>query len=101
RYTQIVTEPSSTKFKVTEALAYDAFGNVNSDTVTGINMTARLTTANWGTTGQFPMSVTDPTNAQTQYNYNFNYGLKSNVTDPNNLPTSWSYTDGFGRLNQK
>jgi RHS repeat-associated protein len=101
RYTQIVTEPNSSQFKVTEALGYDSFGNVNSDTVTGIGMTARQTTANWGTTGQLPMSVTDPTGAQTQYNYNFSYGLKSSLTDPNNVTTSWAYTDGFGRLTQE
>ncbi len=101
RYTQIVTEPNSSQFKVTEALGYDSFGNVNSDTVTGVNMTARLTSTNWGTTGQFPMSVTDPTNATTQYNFNFSYGLKSSVTDPNNVTSSWAYTDGFGRLTQE
>ena len=99
-YTQIVTQPSSAQFKVTEALAYDAFGNVNSDTVTGVGMTGRVTTTNWGTTGQFPMSVTDPTNATTQYNYNFSYGKKSSTTDPNGITTSWQY-DGFGRKNQE
>jgi RHS repeat-associated protein len=101
RYTQIVTEPNSSQFKVTEALGYDSFGNINSDTVTGINMSARLTTANWGTTGQFPMSVTDPTSATTQFNYNFSYGLVSSVTDPNGLSTSWVYGDGFGRKTQE
>jgi RHS repeat-associated protein len=105
RYTEIVTEPSSSKFKVTEDLTYDSFGNVATDKVTGINMTARQTTTAWttssATTGQFPMSVTDPTGATTQYNYNFSYGLKSSVTDPNNLTTSWQYTDGFGRVNQE
>jgi RHS repeat-associated protein len=64
-------------------------------------MTARLTSANWGTTGQFPVSVTDPMNAQTQFNYNFSYGLKSSVTDPNNVTISWQYGDGFGRLTQE
>jgi RHS repeat-associated protein len=105
RYTQIVTEPNSSQFKVTEALGYDSFGNVNSDSVTGINMTARTTSTTWTssavTTGQFPMSVTDPTNATTQYNYNFSYGRKSSVIDPNNLTTSWAYTDGFGRVTQE
>ncbi len=99
-YTQIVTQPSSSQFKVTKALAYDAFGNVNSDTVTGVGMTGRVTTSNWGTTGQFPMSVTDPTSATTQYNYNFSYGKKSSATDPNGITTSWQY-DGFGRKNQE
>jgi RHS repeat-associated protein len=97
-YTQSVTQPS-TSYTVTEALGYDSFGNVNSDAVTGYGMAARTTTANWGTTGQFPMSVTDPTNATTQFNYNFSYGEKSSTTDPNNLATSWQY-DNFGRQNQ-
>jgi RHS repeat-associated protein len=100
-YTQIVTQSNSgASYAVTEALAYDAFGNVNSDTVTGANMTGRLTTANWGTTGQFSMSVTDPTSATTQFNYNFNYGERSSATDPNGLTTSWQY-DGFGRKSQE
>ena len=104
RYTQIVTEPSSTAYKVTEVFGFDNFGNVNSDAVTGIGMTTRTTTANWGTAGQFPMTVTDPTGpttGTTQFNYNFNYGKISSVTDPDGLTTSWQYTDGFGRKTQE
>lgn len=101
RLTEIVTEPSSATYKVTEDIGYDSFGNVNSDTVTGIGMTARLTTANWGTTGQFPMVVTDASGATTQRNYNFSYGLSSSLTDGNGLTTSWQYTDGFGRLTKE
>jgi RHS repeat-associated protein len=100
RYTQIETAPG-TSYQVTEGLAYDDFGNIETDTVTGTGMTARVTSANWGTTGQFPMSVTDASNATTQFNYNFDYGLVSNETDPNGLITSWQYTDGFGRLTQE
>jgi RHS repeat-associated protein len=101
RYTQLVTEPTSSTYKVIEALGYDSFGNVNSDSVTGISMTGRTVSANWGTTGQFPMGVTDPTGAQTQLNYNFSYGKVSSITDPNNLTTSRQYTDGFGRETQE
>jgi RHS repeat-associated protein len=106
RYTQIVTEPSSSSYEVTEALGYDSFGNINNDTITGINMAARTTSANWGTTGQFPMSVTDATGiATTQFNYNFSYGLVSSEADPNStttnpITTSWQY-DAFGRLSQE
>jgi RHS repeat-associated protein len=64
-------------------------------------MTARTTTASWGTTGQFPLSVTDPTGAQTQMNYNWSFGLPSSKTDPNGLVTSWLYGDGFGRETQE
>jgi len=96
-YTQIVTQPNNPTYQVTETLGYDAYGNVDSDTITGVNMSARVTSTNWGTTtGQFPMSRTDPTGAVTQYNYNFSLGLISTVQDPNGLTTSWGY-DGFGR----
>jgi RHS repeat-associated protein len=106
RYTQIVTQSNSgSAYAVTEALGYDAFGNVNSDSVTGAGMSARTTTASWTsstvTTGQFPMSVTDPSGATTQLNYNFSYGLKSSLTDPNGVTTAWAYGDGFGRVTQE
>jgi YD repeat-containing protein len=103
RYTQIVTEPSSTAYKVTEAFGFDSFGNIINDAVTGVGITptTRTTTANWGTTGQFPMSVTDPSGAKTQFNYNFSYGTVSSKTDPNNLTTTWLYGDGFGRKTQQ
>ncbi|MFZ1869129.1 MAG: SpvB/TcaC N-terminal domain-containing protein [Steroidobacteraceae bacterium] len=99
-YTQIVTAPS-TSYQVTEGLVYDDFGNIKTDTVTGTGMTARVTSANWGTTGQFPMSVTDASGAETQFNYNFSYGLVSSESDPNGLTTSWQYSDGFGRVTQE
>jgi len=100
RNTQTITEPSSSQYKVTESFGFDSFGNINSDTVTGIGMAARQTTAGWGATGQFPMSVTDATGALTQYNYNFSFGLRSSLTDPNGLMTSWIY-DSFGRMSQE
>ena len=63
---QQVVEPSSSLYKVTTAYGFDSFGNLNSQTVTGANMPAspasRLTTMNWGTTGQFvnTMTCTNP-----------------------------------------
>jgi RHS repeat-associated protein len=103
RIKTVVTEPTANGgiYKVTETFGFDSFGNVNSDSVTGVNMTARLTTIDWGTTGQFPMTVTDPSVATTTYDYNFSYGLVSSVKDPNLLPTSRQYGDGFGRPTQE
>jgi RHS repeat-associated protein len=100
RYSQIVTEPASGAYKVTEALGYDAFGNVNNDTVTGINMVARTKTTDWGATGQFPMTVRNALNQPTTLNYDFSLGLITSQADPNNLTTTWQY-DSFGRKTQE
>lgn len=95
-YTQIVTAPSSPTYEVTEALGYDNFGNVDSDTITGINMSPRTTTMSWGTTGQFPVSTQNAAGEQTLFGYRYDLGFLSSVTDPNNLKTSYS-PDSFGR----
>ncbi len=57
RESQRVTEPSSTTYKVVEAYGYDSFGNLHTDTVTGIGMTPRVTTTTWNATGQFPQTI--------------------------------------------
>jgi RHS repeat-associated protein len=83
-------------YNVTETLAFDLFGNISSDTTAGTGI-ARTTSTNWGTTGQFPTIVTDPSGAVTQYAHNAS-GNVAQVTDPNNLNTYLYYTDGFWRL---
>ena len=100
RYSSIVTAPS-TAYQVTDALGYDSFGNINSETVTGIGMTGRTTSMNWGTTGQFPLSITNALNQTTTFNYDFGCGLVSSMTDPNGDATSWQYGEGFCRLTQE
>jgi RHS repeat-associated protein len=101
RYSQIVTEPAATAtYKVTEVPGYDAFGNVNSDTVTGVGMTSspasRSVFIDWGPTGQLPQSITDASGAKTSFEYNFDLGVPSSMQDPNGQKTTWS-SDGFGR----
>ncbi len=89
---------------MTEALTFDSFGNVNSDAVTGANMPSspatRTTTSNWGTTGQFLTTQTDPSGAVTTWTYSsaqsLGFGVPDSLQNANNLTTSWTY-DGFGR----
>jgi RHS repeat-associated protein len=106
RYTQIVTEPSSGTYKVTELLGYDpTYQTLISDTITGVGMSARQTNITWDAQGLFPLSVTDPSGAQTQFTYNYSFGLPATFTDPNSttshpIVTSWSY-DPFGREQQE
>jgi RHS repeat-associated protein len=99
RTTSEVTAPG-TSYQVTEAYSYDAFGNLSADTVTGTGMTARETQIGWGTTGQFPQTITNALTQATTLNYNFNFGEPSSITDPNGIPTAWTY-DSFGRLSNE
>ena len=101
RYDQIVTDPSSSTYSVTESLGYDSFGNINSESITGAGMSARTTTMNWGATGQFPTSITNALNEATSFNYDFGCGRVSSMTDPNGDTTSWQYDDGFCRVTQE
>lgn len=96
RPTQFVVEPGHAQLQVTRTLGYDGFGNINSDSVTGIGMAARTTSANWGATGQFPTSVTNAL-AQIENNtWNYAFGMPASETDANGLVMSWVYDD-FGR----
>jgi RHS repeat-associated protein len=96
RVTQVVTEPGHAQLQVTRVIGYDAFGNVNSDTITGIGMPDRATTASWGSTGQFPTSVTNALSQETNLEWNYAFGAPVSQTDPNSLTISWVYDD-FGR----
>jgi RHS repeat-associated protein len=106
RIMSTVTEPTANSglYKVTEALTFDSFGNVQTDTVTGANMpsspASRETQFNWGTTGQFLNTMTDPSSAVTTWTYSSNqsltFGVPDSVKNANNLTTSWVY-DAFGR----
>ena len=95
--TQQVVAKNNSTYQVTEDLLYDAFGNVNSDSITGINLTARTTLIDWGPTGQFPMSVTNPLNQKTLFDYDFDQGFRTSVTDPNGVQTTW-LPDNFARM---
>lgn len=96
RVTTQVVEPGNATRQVTTAFGFDGFGNVNSRTVTGIGMAARTTTTSWGTSGQFPMSITNPLSQTTNFGYEFANGTRTSVTDPNGIGTTTEY-DARGR----
>jgi RHS repeat-associated protein len=100
RPTQIQIEPGDTLWQVTVDVGYDAFGNPNSETLTGIDMPARTTTLNWGTTGQFPVSMTNALSQTTQFGWDLARGAKTSETDPNGIAISWQY-DPYGRVTRE
>ncbi len=91
---------SGTAFQVTEHDDFDPFGNASQVTTTGVGMTPRIRSTDWGTTGQFPKSQTNELNQQTQYDYDFDRGVRTKLTDPNLIVTSW-LDDAFGRITKE
>ena len=107
RPTDVNTEPTNSllRLRIERSLGYDAFGNVASVSVTGHDasgsaMTVRTTQTGWGTTGQFPVLLTNALNQQTQIGYDYNKGVRTSVQDPNGVSTSWQF-DSFGRQNRE
>ncbi len=94
RLTQEVIEPTNPPWTVTTDLQYDGFGNVNSQTVTPYGQAARVTSTNWGSTGRFPLTVTNPLGQVTTLNWVQEFGLIDTITDPNSLTVNFDY-DSF------
>lgn len=95
RPTQQRIEPGSAQWQATYDLAYDAFGNVASRSVTGSGMSARTSSVDWGQRGQLPARITNPLAQAMMIGWNPATGQPSEVTDPNGLKVTWTY-DGFG-----
>lgn len=101
-----VIEPGSTKWQVTVNYDYDGFGNVSQETVTpapGQGQAVRVTAFNWGTSGQFLHSVTNPLSQTTSFGWNLRTGYLETVTDQVNgspavVRTTTLTPDTFGRL---
>jgi YD repeat-containing protein len=97
-------EPNDSALRVTTALDYDDFGNVDSEAVsalTGVptgggSTTTRTTLTNWGTSGQFPHSVQNALSQTSTQTWDFAQGVPLTATDPNGIGVSWQY-DSFGR----
>ena len=101
RETERVIEPNSATYKVIEDYGYDGFGNLHTDTVTGVGMSPRVRTINWTSNGQFPQTIFNPLSQSITLGFDPNTGMKTSQTDPNYtsanpLQTSWTYDD-FGR----
>lgn len=95
-----VVEPGDPNWQVTTTYGYDGRGNLASVTVTpaaGHGQNPRTTTMNWGSTGRFPLTFTNPKGHQTTFEWDVIQGLRTKATDPNTLETSWHY-DAFGRV---
>lgn len=102
RQTEKVIEPNSATYKVVEDFGYDTatgnFGNLHTDTVTGVGMAPRTTTITWTPNGQFPQTIANPLSQSVSLTFDPNTGMKTSETDlnyttANPLKTQWMYDD--------
>jgi RHS repeat-associated protein len=100
RETQQVVELGNATYQVTTGYLFDAFGNISSQTVTGIGMAARTSGIDWGATGQFPATVTNALSQISHSNFDPITGKLLSIQDPNGITTSWLY-DAFQRKQQE
>ena len=97
RPTRIRLLPGDSQWQVTYDLAYDAFGNLANEKITGAGMPQRSVATNWGSRGQLPARVADPLAQLTRYTWDASSGLPLTFADPNGATMRWEY-DAFGRL---
>ena len=100
RPTEIRLLPGDSQWQVTYNLAYDAFGNVANEKITGAGMGQRSVGMNWGPRGQLPARVGDPLAQLTRYTWDPGLGLPLTFADPNGTTIRWEY-DSFGRLTRE
>lgn len=105
RHTEEVTEPLSSNRRVDVAYGYDSFGNVTTVGVKGKDYAGwdkswRTTTINWGATGQFAASETDPLGYVTIRTYDAASGQVASETDPNGIVVFSKQFDSFRRISR-
>ncbi len=83
--------------ELTKMLAYDAVGNVISESLSGPGMIIRTNTIAYDANGLFPITMTNPLGHVVDQTWDAAFGVKLTETDANNQTTTWSY-NSFGML---
>lgn len=81
---------------LTTNYSYDSYGHRTQVTATGAGLSSRSTNASYGSSEDFPTSITNALGQVVQLGWDHGLGLRTNLTDANGLTTQWTY-DGFGR----
>lgn len=103
RVTASSVEPSSSTRRVDTSYGFDAFGNIDSVSVTGRTaagaaMAARTSGIDWGTTGQFPTIETNALSQDTTRTFSSTFGGLATETDPNGILVTSNQYDDWGRI---
>lgn len=91
RRTQEVIEPLNTSLQVVSDVAYDAYGNPASVTVTPAGQPARRTAYSWSENGRFPGVVDAPEAHLFSATWNSVSAQRTQLRDPNGRLVQWRY----------
>ena len=90
--------PGDSQWQVTYDLAYDAFGNLANEKITGAGMAAALGRHKLGMrAGSCQRASRTRSHTLTRYTWDASSGLPLTFADPNGATMRWEY-DAFGRL---
>ncbi|WP_315766701.1 MULTISPECIES: RHS repeat-associated core domain-containing protein [unclassified Bradyrhizobium] len=98
--TQEVVEPDTPAVRLQTDYVYDAFGNKQSATVSGIGIATRSSASSYDSKGQFVSSNTNALGQSESFQYDARFGQPTSHTGPNGLTTTFSY-DELGRKIQE
>ncbi len=100
---QIVEPQDTGALRLETDTLYDAFGNKQVVTASGLAATAsglaaqaRATTATFDARGQFATTIANALGESETWSYNADFGTPASHTGPNGVATAWAY-DTFGR----
>ena len=82
--------------ELTTTMAYDAVGNVISETLSGPGMTTRSNTVSYGADYHFPDTVTNALGHTMDQTWDAALGVQLSQTDANNQTTTWTYKGFWG-----
>ena len=91
-----VIEPDLPAFRLTTDYTRDAFGNIETKTVSGDGVTARRTTTEFSADGRFAVRVINDLGHDEIHAHDARFGTVTSLTGPNLITTTWAF-DGFGR----
>lgn len=95
-----IIEPDNQFLWLKTEYQYDSYGNRKTVTVTGPDITSRVTQANYTANGLFPQTVTNSMGHSEAHVYDPRSGLMTQLTGPNGLITAWQYDSLGNRLQE-
>ncbi len=88
--------PGNSELELTTTYTYDGFGNISTETSSGVNVEERVSTASDYIDARYPGTLTNALDQPITVTYDARFGAPKKITNANSKFTESQY-DGFGR----